>query len=392
MFNNNKELLNSYSDDFIFLQDVREAYLTHPFTNGKSVKVWFDSFCARLLSVNLVGMVEFLIDAWEEKVTMPKFKALIKTGSVEQISAHTKKLKKEFETQSVTVDIQIIEMFLSIKNFRNALIHSDFNESKLEILKAVSIPSYLTGLGEEIWNSFLKVYKNMSDYINEYAMRKLEIKEEYIPILLSCKTPRTMFRELEMVIEFDLEPTGDGENTGIPKEEKEFRYYFTRKELSHVFWNNIENLADEVLNGRGKRSKIEEKEIINTSLYSWNEYLKNSIENYNEINTDELENVLKILYSIKKKEKVEGITEVYRKSIKLAAQCDKAIINFSVLSLFCSLVNFSKEAATNDLIKLEANKVLQLCKIKLAYTYLYDDHKNLKEISLAKEESIINPH
>ncbi|GAB6989889.1 hypothetical protein [Paenibacillus pini] len=47
MFDNNIELLNSYSDDIIFIKDSRKAYLTHPLVRGKSVKMWFDSFCTR---------------------------------------------------------------------------------------------------------------------------------------------------------------------------------------------------------------------------------------------------------------------------------------------------------------------------------------------------------
>ncbi|AJS58274.1 hypothetical protein UB51_06935 [Paenibacillus sp. IHBB 10380] len=69
MFNNNIELLNSCSDDLIFIQNMRRVYLTHPFTKAKSVKMWLDSFNTRILSINLVGSIEFLIRVWRDKVS-----------------------------------------------------------------------------------------------------------------------------------------------------------------------------------------------------------------------------------------------------------------------------------------------------------------------------------
>ncbi|MFD2611398.1 hypothetical protein [Paenibacillus gansuensis] len=80
--------------------------------------------------------------------------------------------------------------FLSIKNFRNGLIHSDFNAERLNILESGGITSDLTYLGEDMWEKFIYVQKNMLAYVNEYALRKLGVKEEFIKPLISMRTPQ----------------------------------------------------------------------------------------------------------------------------------------------------------------------------------------------------------
>ncbi|PEE69010.1 hypothetical protein [Bacillus thuringiensis] len=107
MFKNNLELLYSYSDDFIFFEEMREAYLTHPLKRGKTVKKWFDSYYTRLFSINLVASVEFLIDTWCEEVDISELKSLIKSGTVQEIELKTKKMEDVFKQFSISVDSEV---------------------------------------------------------------------------------------------------------------------------------------------------------------------------------------------------------------------------------------------------------------------------------------------
>ncbi|PEE69009.1 hypothetical protein [Bacillus thuringiensis] len=278
-------------------------------------------------------------------------------------------------------------MFLAIKNFRNALVHSKFDENKLEILNYVKIPIHLTNLGEDAWDSFIFVYKTITICINEYAMKKLNIMEEYITILLTCPTLKFFFKQLESVVLLNLEP-----NLNELKllDKSNIKYYFTRNELLHVYWNNIENLSDELNSLTKVSDQRMQKELLETSLFTWREYIKNQIENYTELSIEEINEYLNILKYTKEDEYMGISQELFDQSIHFGLKVDRAIKNFSVFYLFCSLVQLCESSIKKELIKKEANKILKLCKVKLVNKNLSDEDYQSEEFKLEDKWRMIN--
>jgi len=234
------EFIDTYSDDLLYLIDLRDSHLTHP---GKNIyQPLFHASLARIFCAFMVGSIEAMIENWKDKdnnnILAPYF---AQSSNVDRINA----LIINFKTNEIEIDENILKQYLAIKYVRNTIIHSNWNENQKEFITRMGFPTDTRNLNENHLQIMYSVNIEMMKYI-----ASIEHKE---------------FSQFKF-------------NNKLP----DYKRYFTKKQLLGFLWNNLERIDSEIYNG----NEITDA-IIEEAIFDWNIFKNIALSN--RINFDKLD-------------------------------------------------------------------------------------------------------
>jgi hypothetical protein len=218
------EFIDTYSDDLLYLIDSRRALLTHPLRT--EVKELCDAAFCRLLAVFMVGNIEAMLKYWMENHGIKEFKEYFDrntpNGKKIQILLHV------FKKHGIHVDKEILENYLAIKYLRNIIVHARWNPNERNWLERKGFPTDTRKLTEEHWHKMLEVNQNMMMYIALTGIPELKRRlsdDKVLRIKLKKEEPKPMI--------------------------------IKRKDLPHLIYRNLENIAAELHNSISKAATSE---------------------------------------------------------------------------------------------------------------------------------------
>lgn len=348
------EFIDTYSDDLLYLIDLRDSHLTHP---GKKVyQPLFQASIARIFCAFMVGNIEAMIKHMEAKdvnsILAPYF---ANSSNRDRIDS----LKRNFELNGIEVDGHILEKYLAIKCVRNTIIHSKWNENQKDFILEMGFPTDTRSLT----NNHLQIMYS----VNSEMIRYIAAIEHKV------------FSEIKI-------------NTELPEPKK----YFTKQQLSGFLWNNLERIDNEISIGSEVTENMVEETIFDWNLFKVNTlnghvdfnildyhidilqkivdnkkyssvpigYLNLSIIKQNCVNDAETLNVLEKIFNLNSKELIPFIEALSQGKV-----CHNSLINISVLSLLRKL-NKLITIKTNNSI----NNELQLAEKLFRLGRLYYDY------------------
>lgn len=383
--------MQGYSDDLTFLEEVREAYLTHPLMNGKSVKFLFDRHCCRILSVTIVGNVESLILEWECKVNLDNLIVKLKAGSVTDVNSKINQLIKYFSDNNVTTNRDVIYNFFALKNLRNAIIHSDLDQKKIDIISASFIPMDTDSFDEDLWNQMLEINNKMIGYINELGLIKLGVDKKFINEVNKNRNPCRLF---DFVNSVDLTKICDSDMKIILTklnnnyETNKQKNFFSKDQFTTIYWNNIESICSEIneIDITDENIKLQ---LVESSLFSWDQYINcNKNNKYKHLTINDLLECKGIMKKMMEDNFDYMQSDIVRKNLAIARIIDNIIINKSPLDMFINLIPIAKYN-NKVCVKNEAIKLLEAWAVK-QYLYATLRNRDFDESSLEGYRSVIN--
>jgi len=245
------EFIDTYSDDLLYLMDLRDSHLTHP---GKVViDFLFQASMTRLFCVFMIGNIEAMLENYKDKdandILAPYF---AKSSNEIRIEA----LINNFKSNGINVDGKILNQYLAIKYVRNTIIHSGWKENQKDFIVEQGFPTDTRLLSDNHLQIMYNVNNEMMMYI-----ASIQIKG-YIKL-------------------------------GTFKELPDYTRYFTKNQLAGFLWQNLEKISSVI---------IEKKEItlniIQEAIYDWNLYKEIAISNY--IDLEKIDNSIMILEKLVK--------------------------------------------------------------------------------------------
>lgn len=259
---NTPEFIDTYSDDLLYLMDLRDSHLTHP---GKNVyEPLFQASFARVFCAFMVGNIEAMLENWRTKdsnnVLAPYF---IQSSNEEKIKA----LINNFQSNRITVDSKVLNQYLAIKYVRNAIIHSSWNENQKEFIKAAGFPTDARKLTDEHLQAMYAVNIEMMKYIAATEHR------EFVNTKFDTKLP-------------------------------DYKRYFTKKQLTGYLWNNLERINYTI-----SQTNEVSKSMFEEASFDWN--LFKSLELSENINFDNLDSNISILQKLVDSKKYSTIPIAY---------------------------------------------------------------------------------
>lgn len=369
-----------YSDDLIFLHEVREAYFTHPLKGAVATRTWFDSYCCRNLSITIVGSIESIIKQWieiiddnDQKKEIENIEKRLKGGSIKRVDDNVEEIKKFYDDKSLIIDKCIIKHYLAIKTMRNAIIHSNLDDNKNKILLESKLPTEIMSFNEYNWDSFVTTHAEIMRYINLFAMQNSIVNKEAIDYLSRIRSPRKMFREYKLYVNSKKILSDQMESLEINKR----RLYFNMNEINRMYWNNIERMTSRIV-----EDNVDEKlinELINTTMYCWSNYTKNIFPEYEDLTSEELKQAINLFEDLNTYGFEDCIDIIqYGKFNCIASKIDKMIRNISCVLIFEEYIGrISREKISDEIIN-ESVKIYLSWRLKLLYSsYLKDEEFNI---------------
>ncbi len=234
------EFIDTYSDDLLYLMDLRDSHLTHP---GKIVTEFlFQASMSRLFCVFMIGGIEAMLENWKTRDTNNILEPYFANTSNEN---RINSLTNNFKTNGIDVDEKILKQYLAIKYVRNTIIHSGWNENQIDFISEQGFPTDTRKLTDDHLQIMYNVNNEMMMYIASIQLK------DYIKL---------------------------GNYTKLP----DYKRYFTKKQLAGFLWQNLENI-DYLI--------YEKKEItqnmIEEVVYDWNLFKEISLTDY--INIEKLD-------------------------------------------------------------------------------------------------------
>jgi hypothetical protein len=174
----NQQFIDTYSDDIIYLRDARDSLLSHP------LRIEIPSLCnaalCRLYIVAVIGSIEFMLEAWQEKDQHGIIKYyLAETVANKRMSNEdkVKLLKTTFKNCGFDVEDHIFDQFLAIKYIRNAIVHAswkhpngDLKQDQITWINKCGFPTDTRQLTLEHWNIVDNIYHHMTNYVGMSAI------------------------------------------------------------------------------------------------------------------------------------------------------------------------------------------------------------------------------
>jgi hypothetical protein len=155
------EFLDTYSDDLLYLMDLRDSHLTHP--GKKPVRFLFDQSIARIFCVLMIGSIEAMINYWKNRdnnnILAPYFQE--NGTNDERISAFINR----FQTAGININPNILRDYLAIKYIRNSIIHSGWNQNQEAYILSRNLPIDSRQLNESHLEKMYFVNSQMMMYI-----------------------------------------------------------------------------------------------------------------------------------------------------------------------------------------------------------------------------------
>lgn len=207
----NDNFILSYSDDLIYISSLYNIYQSHPFA---AVSAFADGFIFRTAVISTVGNIETILEKWNSRLSATDFTEneflslkLFSGGSLETVNGNLNSIKKL--TKCSSENISTLKNYFAIKNLRNAIIHHDLSQNKINILDSVGFTADIFNSdGLENINKVIEVNKNLTDFINVFYIKKIyghKFFEKYGSDLLSYHS-QTKF---EWHLDLYLQTKGD---------------------------------------------------------------------------------------------------------------------------------------------------------------------------------------
>ena len=179
------EFTETYSDDILYLQEGREALLTHPLRKEYS-PLLNASFC-RLYAIMMIGSIESMLERWQAK---DKLKILeiyfAKKSKLDPKNSPSNKeridnLRMAFVNNGINITNDVFDDYLAIKYLRNVIVHAGLlKQNEIEWIEERNFPTDTRNLNEEHWQKIQWVDQNMMLYIACTSI--VQIKQNEIPI------------------------------------------------------------------------------------------------------------------------------------------------------------------------------------------------------------------
>ncbi len=252
------EFIDTYSDDILYLITLRDSHLTHP---GKQVyKPLFEASLARLFCIIMVGSIESMLENWRKKDKNDILSAYFQKASNEH---RIEALIKNFKSNDIEVDEEILKQYLAIKYLRNTIIHSNWNKNNVKFIEQYGFPTDTRNLTNKHLQIMYSVNSEMMKYI--------------------ASTEHNTFMQMEF-------------RTELP----EYQKYFNKYQFMGFLWNNLEKIDCELIYG----STIT-KDMIIEAMYDWQLYKYIAIDEY--IDYDQIDVYTNILQKLIKNKQFSTI-------------------------------------------------------------------------------------
>ncbi len=148
-----------YTDDMHYLSDSRELILNDK-SRVRSNELIHGAF-SRLLLVQLISTIEFLLEEWGSKSENVNFEFMKSGHNLNKIQP----LIDELEKSGREIDHDVVKDFIAGKILRNSIVHSNLGEDNKQFCIDRDLPETVTLLGEPHWSRFYNVYTQMTMYI-----------------------------------------------------------------------------------------------------------------------------------------------------------------------------------------------------------------------------------
>lgn len=234
------EFIDTYSDDLLYLMDLRDSHLTHP---GKVViDFLFQASISRLFCVFMIGSIESMLENWKERDTNNILTPYFGNSSNEdRITA----LTNSFRTNGINVDEKVLKEYLAIKYVRNTIVHSGWNENQKEFIIEHGFPTDTRKLTDDHLQIMYAVNNEMMMYIASIQLK------DYIKL-------------------------------GNYKKLPDYKRYFTKNQLAGYLWQNLEKI-EILIHEKGEITQ----NMLEEAIYDWNLYKEIAFKNH--IKTERLE-------------------------------------------------------------------------------------------------------
>ncbi|MBS0943244.1 hypothetical protein JK161_10445 [Leuconostoc mesenteroides] len=171
----NDNFILSYSDDLIYISKLYNVYQSHPFS---SESAFSNGFIFRTAVISTVGNIETILEKWNSRLSATDFTEneflslkLFSGGSLETVNRNIDSIKKL--TKCKSEDISILKNYFAIKNLRNAIIHHDLSQNKINILDSVGFTTDIFNSdGLKNINKVIEVNKSLTSFINVFYIKK----------------------------------------------------------------------------------------------------------------------------------------------------------------------------------------------------------------------------
>lgn len=228
------EFIDTYSDDIIFLQEARDALLSHPLK--RTIKDLCDASFCRMFAIIMIGNIETMIEHWKnrEKMSILDVYFAKKAKNDERVQS----LYRAFHKAGINVDRQIFDDYLAVKYLRNTIIHGHWKEHEKEWLDKCGFPSDSRELTEKHWKRMHFINQNMMFYIALTSIAEP-----------SKKLPDKVIKLPEIV-----------ERNGF--------WLLKKRDIPDIFWSNLEKISEYIY-------KDIERTVL-TQEYNWAECLSDN--------------------------------------------------------------------------------------------------------------------
>ena len=297
------EFTETYSDDILYLQEGREALLTHPLRNEYS-PLLNASFC-RLYAIMMIGSIEGMLERWqaEDKLKILEIYFAKKSTLDPKNSPSNKEridnLRMAFVNKGINITNDVFDDYLAIKYLRNVIVHAGLlKQNEIKWIEERNFPTDTRKLNEEHWQKIQWADQNMMLYIARTSI--VQIKQNEIPIrplpdtsgiIKSKDWLRLYWSNIERLSSFIGKQIKDAAlipgqhwNLGLTEkqvqemqyEERKHRFFMTAKRNADIFepfkllYEHAENL-----------------------VFCWNEYTR-LIPEFNELSPEVVQNVIEI--------------------------------------------------------------------------------------------------
>jgi|GEM_PF-6394682 len=154
------EFTDTYSDELIYLEEMRKSYLSHPGCNP--FRGLFDASYFRIYCVFMVGNIESMIKEWRKTdsngILNDYFKDVSNAAKIDA-------LYENFQNQKINVDRKILDSYLALKYIRNFITHSAWNSEQMAFIIKLGFPEDTRRFTYEHLERLYHVKNQMSLYI-----------------------------------------------------------------------------------------------------------------------------------------------------------------------------------------------------------------------------------
>lgn len=379
------EFIDTYSDDILYLYDMREALLTHPFK--VTVPNLFYASFSRIYCVFIIGNIEAMIKEWSQYNDND-----ILSGFFDNNKSNTLRIENLYEAfvnNEINVDKEILQDYLAIKYLRNTVVHSGWNENQKKFILERNFPIDSRDLND----THLQKMKNVNENMMVYIMMTSFLDSKKNSFVNSGDIIRN--------------------NVGFPETDG----IITKKQFPNLIWNNLSRIISRfelIFDEAQSEANNELLYLSEEALFFWNEYKrykltreiisKESIETSLNILQDLLQyqyfikfpiginNLKNLYYSIDENQISEDqLITLFKGDIKYSAiDSLKAIIkgeeiynsipNITILKLFVYYLPRVLPEEAKYFIK-EAKEILTLFKLSRYYYHYIEQNSNISNLN-----------